>query len=546
MASKNTEKQTAKENAVATKKNSAVKKTAAVVRVPQVDTPRLNKKDTHRDSKKDIKKNSPQNSIAADHQKDKKNKSSFLLIFLLAVLFFGIYYYISSRSFKEEVEQLSPTPELTTNENEKSAQERREKEVQRLSSELAKYISDQVQETLKKFDEKENSPEFRKCLLLLKKDSNINKEESELNKKNNRVKKEVSNQNKKVLLDFEKEKKGCRESLVANAKSLQAKFEVDLEILLRSIANEKLEIFKKEALILHENCQKDLANLIKKANDSYDKSIAKIKNEAEKIENFNKFQKDQEETKRTVKRFCNYAEGKTKETLAKINRDFAEGIKKTTTAEDFLKHKEIIYSSELRKFKLLDKVNSYHNDLKKSFQKDLDDLLKKENSDDFEKKIKELFESYRKKLSDFSKEAIDENYKIIKIMRKNIIQAEELAAQAGDDGEDISDEPWTYSFLVSIGMGFECVLVALVIWILMRFLNIDPGMTLFIVGFYVVFLFDFFLLAIKKYGKKNYIERLFDMFSKHFWPKIIIIVILFFIFMWLFDSDRNNLCDCSV
>ena len=508
---------------------NAEKKTAAVVCALKEDShlPRpQSKKDNQQDSKKDIKKDSQKNNIAAaDRHKDSNHSFLFLLLFL-TVLFFSVYYYISPNFFKEEIKQPSPSPELVNDKMSEQERKEKEKEVQRLNEDLSKSISDQVQETLKKFDEKENSKEFRKYLLLLKEGSNTDKKDAKLNKK--------------VLLDFEKEKKSCRENLVTRAKSLQTKLETDFEILLRSKTDEKLDIFEKEALILRENCQKDLTNLIKKVNDSYDKLSAKIKSEAEKVENLNKLQKDKEEARRITGRFYNYTESKTQEILAKINRDFGEEVKD----ESRQKHKEIIYNFELRKFKLLDKITSYHYNLKKKFEKDLDDLLKKRNSDNFEEKAKELFESYKKKLSDFAKEAIDENYKIIKIMQKNISQVEELTQ--GGDGENIDDEPWTYSALVPLGMAlvnfpflyyasFFINKIRSVIEVVSTNDTANVISSILIFLFLVIFL-DFFLLAIKKCGKKNYFERFFDLLFKHLLPKFTTLLVLFFIKIWFFPD----------
>lgn len=534
MANKNAEKKTAKANAIAVKKHSDVKKTAAAVYSPKEDKDRhpprpQSKKDSHQDIKKDIKKDRQKNSIAAAHRKDNKTPPFLLLFLFLAVLFLSVYHYVSS-NFSEEIKQSSPSPKLVNNERPELGE--KEKEVQRLNSELANAISDQVQGTLKRFDESENSQEFRKYLLLLKEDSNISKEEAKLNKK--------------VLLDFEKEKKSCRENLVTRAKSLQTKFETDFEILSRSI--KELDIFKNEALVLYENCRKDLANLVEKANDSYDKLSAKIKNEAEKVEDLNKLQKDKEEVKRITGRFYNYVENKTQEILTKINQDFEEGTK----AKNRQQYKEIIYNFESRKFKLLDKITTYHHNLKKSFEKDLDELLKKRNPNDFEEKVKELFESYRKKLSDFAKKAIDENYKIIKIMQKNISQVEKLTTQDGD--ENIDDEPWIYGPLVPLVtsvLGFLllrypnfCITkIEDAIGVINKVINVNidvngMGPTLiFIFLFFLTLFLDFIFLAIKKYGKKSYFERLFYLFSKHLWHKIILLTVLMVIGVFCPDED---------
>ena len=131
--------------------------------------------------------------------------------------------------------------------------------------EESNFISDQVQETLKKFDDKESQGEFQESLLYLKESST---------KKNGGA-------SKKVLLNFEKEKKSYQENLETKAKSLQSKLEIDLENF--PITEEKLDIFKREANILCENCRKDLAILIKKADTDYDKLIDKIKKAVEII-----------------------------------------------------------------------------------------------------------------------------------------------------------------------------------------------------------------------------------------------------------------------
>ena len=247
---------------------NAEKKTAAVVCALKEDShlPRpQSKKDNQQDSKKDIKKDSQKNNIAAaDRHKDSNHSFLFLLLFL-TVLFFSVYYYISPNFFKEEIKQPSPSPELVNDKMSEQERKEKEKEVQRLNEDLSKSISDQVQETLKKFDDKESQGEFQESLLYLKESST---------KKN-------GGESKKVLLNFEKEKKSYQENLETKAKSLQSKLEIDLENF--PITEEKLDIFKREANILCENCRKDLAILIKKADTDYDKLIDKIKKAVEII-----------------------------------------------------------------------------------------------------------------------------------------------------------------------------------------------------------------------------------------------------------------------
>ena len=427
-----------------------------------------------------------------DYHKGNKKKP-LLLIFFLVVLFFSVsYYYIYPRFFndkskkaalaapkrndldfinnnrkidnapknneKKEQPPVLPLKPLINNfeeerrikqERERKENEEKEKEVKRLNEDLSKFISDQVQETLKKFDDKESQGEFQESLLYLKESST---------KKN-------GGESKKVLLNFEKEKKSYQENLETKAKSLQSKFEIDLENL--SITEEKLDIFKREANILCENCRKDLAILIKKADTDYDKLIDKIKKEVERIR-----ENEKEELKKSIQ-----------EKARKIIQDFNVNViqKSSYDGSEYMQkryHEVSGYIDLLQEegkmsdiFEALyDNTGARERDLKKiskDFKEEIDVLSEMSEYEKFdeesekivkkyEEKAKRVVENYKEDYEEFISSVIKEAERVKKEKEKKEQEKQTRTVQEGEQTEtakkavtlkplpmeEVSDEEW--------------------------------------------------------------------------------------------------------
>ena len=347
-----------------------------------------------------------------DHHQDKKNKPLLLIFLLLIVLFFGMYHYIFPYFFESKKKEATPAaPKRTKDdldfinnrkkdnvqtqkkneesekplpaqplisvpkplvinnveekkidkqERERKEKEEKEKEIKRLKEDLAKYISGQVREKIKQLDNQEEQKELRECLLFLKESS---------------TQKTGAADRKKVLLDFEKEKKSCQENLETKAESLQTKFETDLENL--SITEEKLDIFKREANILSENYRKDFTILIKKIDADYDKLIDRIKKEVEKIK-----EKEKEEQKKVIQ-----------EKTKKIVRDFDNVIIKEKEGIEEYCHSQATQPKVYESFRFLEKEGEI-SDIKEGFLdiQDARDRNTKKIYEDFNAEINDLSE----------------------------------------------------------------------------------------------------------------------------------------------------------
>ena len=387
--------------------------------------------DDDRDNKHDRKKDDRHK----DSKREDSKRSPLLFIFLLAVLLFGVYYYIYPSFFdgkpkrvaspasprtpkdldfinnrkpanaqkennekkqneneKKEQPTREPLPLVVNNNNfeeekrnkqekERKEKEEKEKETKRLNEVLSKYTSDQVQGAFKKFDEKENLQEFRECLLFLE----------------GSTKKTSGSDSKKALLDFEKEKKSCRENLETKAKNLQAKFEADLENL--SITEEKLDIFKREANILYENCRKDLAILTKKADTDYDKLIDKTKKEFERIKEKEKEELKksiQEAAKKIIQDFVNDSDNDLRKFYEYMNIRFHQP--EVVDSFEFFKQEGKI--SDLNE-KFLDTMEPKEAEMKKiieDFKKEINDLSERNEYEKFKEESEKIVEKYKEKI----------------------------------------------------------------------------------------------------------------------------------------------------